>query len=179
MAKLITFVDRLANWRGIGILLILYALVFGAIVLTLSQLTTLTGGIGILDFDRGYTLERVQEVFDSYGEAGFALYGLIQLLDLFNPAIYSLLFACFIYLLWKGRKNIWVVLIPLAAGFLDYAENLTLYLLSASYPDLSPQLVSFSSTLSIIKNLVLFGAIAALLIGLIFWIRQRLSTKQN
>ena len=177
MAKLITFLDSLANWRGIGILLVLYALVFGAIIVTLIQLTTLTGGTGILDFDRGYTFERVQEVFGSYGEAGFALYGRIQLFDLFNPAIYSLLFASFIYLLWKGRKNIWVVIIPLAAGLLDYAENLALYLLSSSYPELSSQLISFSSTLSIIKNLALFGTIAALLIGLIFWIRQRLSTK--
>ncbi len=179
MTKLITFVDRLSNRRGIGILLVLYASVFGAIVFTLLQLTTLTGGIGILDFDRGYTLERVEETFDSYGEAGFALYSRIQLLDLLNPAIYSVLFACFIYLLWKDRKNIWVVFIPIVAGFLDYAENLTLYLLSSSYPDLSPQLVAFSSTLSIIKNLALFGAIAAFLIGLIFWIRRHLLTKQN
>lgn len=177
MTKLITFVDRLANWRGIGILLVSYALVFGAIIATLSQLTTLTGGTGILDFDIGYSLERVQEVFDSYGEAGFALYGRIQLLDLINPAIYSLLFSCFIYILWKSRKYDWFVIIPLVAGLLDYAENLTLYLLSSTYPDLSPQLVLFSSTLSIIKNIALFTTITILVIGLIFYIRQRLLTK--
>jgi len=173
MTMILSIIDRLATWRGFAILFVLYAAVFGTIIATLSNLTTLTGGIGILDFDRGYSVERVREVFDSYGEEGFALYGRIQLLDLVNPAIYSLIFASLIYLLWRDRGHRWVVVLPLAAGLLDYCENLTLFLLSNSYPEISSQLVTISSALSLIKNIALFGAIIALLIGLFFWVRER------
>ena len=179
MNTILTILDRLANWRGFTILIILYVAVFGTIVATLSRLTALTGGTGILDFDRGYSVERVREVFDSYGAEGFALYGRIQLLDLLNPAIYSLVFASLIYLLWKAPARSWMVNLPLAAGLLDYCENLTLFLLSRSYPEISPQLVTISSTLSLIKNVALFGAIIVLLIGLFIWLRGRLKSKTN
>lgn len=174
MTTIISFLDRLATRRGFAILVTLYVLVFGTIIVTLTKLTALTGGTGILDFDQGYSVERVRGVFDSYGAEGFALYGRIQLLDLFNPAIYSLIFASLIHLLWKDRGYRWVVVLPLAAGLLDYCENLTLYLLSSSYPEISFQLVTISSALSLIKNVVLSGAIAALLIGLFLWVRERL-----
>lgn len=173
MPVILSFVDRLATRRGFAVLIVLYAVVFGAIVITLSRLTELTGGTGILDFDRGYSVERVNEVFDSYGAEGFALYGRIQLLDLLNPAIYSLIFACLIYLLWKNRGYRWGVYLPLAAGLLDYSENLTLFLLVRSYPELPFFLVTISSTLSIVKNIALFGAIAVLLTGIFFWVYDR------
>lgn len=174
MNTVLSMLGRLANWRGFVILLVLHALIFGSIIITLSEMTVLTGGIGILDFDLGYSVERVREVFGSYGAEGFALYTRIQLLDLLNPAIYSLIFACIIYLLWNTHQHIWVALIPLVAGLLDYVENLTLFLLARDFPEVSSRLVSVSSALSLMKNMALFAAIAALLIGLIMWCRERL-----
>ena len=179
MSVVLSMLDRIASWRGISVLIVLYAIIFGGIVATLSQLTELSGGTGILDFDRGYSVDRVREVFDSYGENGLVLYRRIQLLDLFNPAIYALLFASIIYWLWKRRATVWVVLLPLAAGLLDYCENLTLLLLSRSYPVLSPQLVAISSTLSLVKNVALFGTIGVLLIGLLLWARARFAQNAN
>lgn len=173
MTAILSILERLANWRGLGILVVLYAVVFGSILATLARLTELTGGIGILDFDRGYTKDRVREVFESYGEEGFALFARIQLLDVINPVLYALIFACLTHLLWRHRNATWVVLLPLLAGALDYAENLTLFLLSRSFPDLSDGLVGLSSTLSLVKNVALFAAIAALLIGLGLWMRDR------
>ena len=173
MNLILSLLARLATWRGFAVLFVLYGAVFGMILFTLSKLTALTGGTGILDFDQGYTTDRVREVFDSYGDEGFALVGRIQFLDLLNPAIYSLIFACLIYLLWQNRTAIWVVLLPLAAGILDYSENITLFLLTQSYPDLSDGLVGLSSTLSLIKNAALFSAIAALLVGLGLWARDK------
>ena len=95
-----------------------------------------------------------------------ALYTRIQLLDIFNPAIYSLFFASIIYLLWRKHNAAWVALLPLLAGLLDYAENLTLFLLARSYPDLPTGLVTLSSTLNIIKNMAMVPAIIAMLTGL-------------
>lgn len=177
MNAILSLLERLATWRGFVVLLVLYAIVFGMIIVTLSRLTALTGGIGILDFDRGYSTERVRQVFDSYGEQGFALYGRIQLLDLANPALYSLIFACLIYLLWKNRRAVWVAVLPIAAGVLDYSENLTLFLLARSYPDISPGLVGVSSTLSLVKNAALFASVAVLAIGLVFRLRETAARK--
>lgn len=173
MKHLLNLLQRTATPRGLVVLIALYAIVFGAIALALTKLTTLTGGIGILDFDRGYSRERVLQVFDSYGADGWVLYQRIQLLDLLNPAIYSLFFASLTYLLWRHSRAVWLVVLPLLAGALDYAENLTLFLLSRSYPDISAWLVSVSSALSIIKNAALSAAVLALLFGSVQWARNR------
>jgi len=148
------------------VLIIAYLAVFGAILMTLWQLTSISGGFGILDFDQGYTKQRVAEVFESYGERGFSLYSRIQLLDIFNPALYSLIAAAFTYLAWRGRGVDWLCLAPFLGGIGDYAENVTLYLLATGYPDLSDGLVSASSTLSLIKNTLLIIGMLPLLIGL-------------
>ncbi len=170
MTRILTLIERLANWKGIALLLFLYAAVFGTILFTLGQLSELTGGNSILDFDRGYSHERVHEVLGSYGAEGMALNGRIQFLDLFNPALYSLIAATLTYLLWNGRGPKWLPLVALLGGLGDYLENITLFLLARSYPDISESLVSFSSTLSMLKNVLLAIAILPLLLGLILWI---------
>lgn len=102
-----------------------------------------------------------------------SLYSRIQMLDLINPAIYSLLISSLVYLSVRRSKSMWLPIVPLFAGLLDYLENLTLYLLVKSYPNVNEGLVSLSSTLSIIKNIALFGAIAALIAAGIMWLKNR------
>ena len=175
MTTLLKIIERTATRWGLGILFFLYVLVFGAIQITMNKLAVVTGGFSILDFDFGYSEERVLEVLGSYGEEGMALYGRIQLLDILNPAIYSLFFASILYLLFKKGGFTWVVILPLLAGALDYAENITLYILSSSYPDISGTIVSLSSSLSIVKNTALYSAIGTLVIGFVLWARSMTS----
>lgn len=156
------------------VLIIAYLAVFGAIMVTVGQLTEVSGGFGILDFDQGYTTERVAEVFGSYGENGFSLYRRIQILDIFNPAIYSLIAAVLTYMLWRRRGVDWLCLAPLLGGIGDYAENITLFLLSRGYPDVSDGLVSISSALSLIKNGLLILGFLPLIVGLVLWFIQQL-----
>lgn len=170
MHTLLGILNKMASRKGLAILVSLYVIVFGSIMVTLHTLNGLTGGAGILDFHQGYSLDTVRDVFDSYGQAGFRLYERIQLLDLVNPAIYSLLMSCVIFLLFKTQAYAWPVSLPLIAGLLDYAENLTLFLLSRSYPELSPVLVKMSSLLSMAKNAALVCAVVALLAGIALWI---------
>ena len=179
MTSIFRLIQRMATFRMLAVLFGLYVLVFGAIIITLFQLTELTGGIGILDFDRGYSIERVNEVFSSYGTEGMILFTRIQLLDLLNPAIYSLFLASIIHLLWRDHNIAWASVLPLVAGLLDYMENLTLFLLARNFPDLSIRLVAISSTLSIIKNIALFSAIIALLIGLVLFIVGRFRERSS
>lgn len=171
---MISLIARLATWRGLTVLIIANFAVFGAILMTLGQLKAVSGGFGILDFDQGYTTERVAEVFGSYGEHGFSLYRRIQLLDVFNPALYSLISAVLTYLLWRGLGVDWLCLAPLLGGIGDYAENITLFLLANGYPDVSDDLVSVSSTLSLIKNALLMVGMLPLLVGLVRWSIERL-----
>ncbi len=171
---MVSVIARLATWRGLTTLIIAYLVVFGTILVTLGHLTEVSGGFGILDFDQGYTKQRVAEVFGSYGEHGFSLYRRIQLLDVFNPALYSFIAAAFTYLLWKGRGVDWLCLAPLLGGIGDYAENVTLFFLAKGYPDVSDGLVAVSSTLSLIKNALLIVGMLPLLAGLAWLIIERL-----
>lgn len=163
-------IQGLANWRAVGVLAALYALIFGAILITMGQLSEVSGGMPILDFEPGYDRARVREVFTAYGPEGMALYGRIQALDLINPALYSLLAAALTGMLWQGRS--WVALLPLLAALGDYAENITLYLLARGFPELPEGLVALSSTLSLVKLALIALGFAPLLIGLVLRLRR-------
>jgi hypothetical protein len=165
----VALIKRLASRPGLTALLLAYALVFGLILWTLAQLAEVSGGYGILDFEFGYTPDRVSELLTSYGPKGMALYARIQILDLFNPALYSLIAAVFVLLVWRGRAPGWVCLLPLLAGLGDYAENATLFLMVRAFPDLPTGLVQFSSLLSQIKIALLGVGMAPLVAGLVAW----------
>jgi hypothetical protein len=177
MTKPLYIIEKLATRLGLVVLIALYALVFGTIILTLNQLTEVTGGIGILDFDRGYDKARVMEVYDSYGVPGFALSGRILVLDIFNPALYSLILAALTFLTWKPRGHAWLSLVALLGGIGDYLENITLFLMARAYPDIPNGLVELSSTLSLIKNTLLPISIAPLLVGLLLWLWSYVTRK--
>ena len=166
MTFAIKLIDRLTTPRAIVMLIFLFGIVFGAILFTLTQLAEVSGGYGILDFDRGYDMNRVIEVLGSYGSEGMRLNRRIQLLDLLNPALYSLVAATVTRLLWRERGPDWICLVPLLGGLGDYAENVTLFLMTRAYPDIPTDLVSASSTLSTIKNVLMFVGLLPLLAGL-------------
>ncbi|TMV04799.1 hypothetical protein FGK63_17090 [Ruegeria sediminis] len=170
MQRLISLIESLANWRGMLILLALYAIVFGTILVTLGQLQEVTGGYGILDFDRGYSPERVNEVLGSYGPEGMALYRRILFLDIFNPALYALIVACLTCLLWKDRGPRWLALVPLLAALGDYLENAALFLMARAFPDVPEGLVHMGSALSLLKNGLLVVAVIPFLAGLALWL---------
>ena len=168
----IRLIDRLTHPRGLLILLSIFGLVFGTILFTLSQLTSVSGGFGILDFDVGYDMARVKEVLGSYGPDGMRLYARIQLLDLINPALYSLVAAAFTRMLCRERDPDWLCLLPLLGGLGDYAENITLFLLTRSFPDISEGLVATSSTLSLVKNGLMLVGLLPLIVGFAFLIAR-------
>ncbi len=70
---MIHIIERFSTRPGMAFLLISYVIVFGMILISLAQLSEVTNGYGILDFDIGYSLDRVNEVFGSYGPEGMAL----------------------------------------------------------------------------------------------------------
>lgn len=60
----------MATKRALLILGLAYALVFGAIGLTLAELLQVTNGFGILDFSPGYDDQQVVATLDSDNQSG-------------------------------------------------------------------------------------------------------------
>lgn len=174
MQALLRLIFSLSHGWVIALPFLAWGLVFGTILLTMSQLSAVSGGYGILDFEFGYSASRVAEVFGSYGPEGMALYARIQLLDLFNPAAYALCAALLTYRLWAPRGRPALSLFPLLAALGDYAENITLFMLAQSYPDLPEGLLALSSALSLLKNGLMLLGLAPLFVGAALWFTQRL-----
>lgn len=173
MQWMFNILEKCTSRTGLIMLGVGFALVFGLIWMLIIKLMALTGGIGILDFEIGYTPEKVQTVLGSYGAEGMALYRKIQWLDLINPMLYGWLMAAVMYRLYPQKPLAWLTLLPLLAALLDYAENAILFILAADYPDISAQSVATGSAISLMKNAVLSLTTLALIIGGWRWYRTR------
>lgn len=98
----------------------------------------------------------------------------IQLLDLIDPALYSLILAGMTRLMWRNRLLPALSTLPVTAGLGAYAENAGLALIFASYPDVAPGLVALSSALSWLKLALLLLAIAPLAVAVALRLRTGL-----
>ena len=163
----------LATTRAFILLLVVYAAVFGAIIFSMGQISTHTGGYSILDFEIGYSPAKVEEILSSYGAEGMRLYTRIQLFDLVNPALYALVLAVLTYKVWQTRGPKWLPLVALLGAIGDYSENVTLFLIVRSFPNVSEDIVALSSALSLLKNGMLLVSVMPLTIGCLLWLRRK------
>lgn len=173
MRSYLSLLDACAHWRVLLVLIGLWAIVFGAILVSLTQLADISGGAGILDFEIGYSHDAVHALLSRYGETGFDLYRRIQWLDLINPALYTSILVIITRMVWPGRGPGWAFLLPLLGGIGDYAENATLALIVAQWPTPSENLIAVSSALSLAKNAGLAVALLPLLIAVVLRIKRR------
>lgn len=78
------------------------------------------------DSMRHYTPEQLTAFFMSIGENGRRLYALTQItLDVAYPAVYGLLFATLLVILFPWAKTRCIVLLPLLSVLFDLLENFT------------------------------------------------------
>ena len=143
--------EKSLNWKGFVLFFLSLGLVGGSIGYTVSQIITVSGH-GILDFEFGHSVNRVNEIFGAYGEEGMALYQRVQLLDLVNPLIYSWVTAMLLYLLVRDSRWSWMIVFALLPGLFDYAENYFLYQFLVTYPAIEPAQVGVANVLSLIKQ---------------------------
>lgn len=174
MHRVLRLLDGLGRRPWLFLLLGASATVFGAVIVTVVQLTTLTGGYGVLDFDIGYDPARVMTVLGSYGAEGMALNARVQALDLVNPLLYATVMAVFTRMVWRGKGPEWLALLPYLAALGDYAENITLFLMAQRFPEVSEHIVSVSSTLSLLNNAMMPIAAGPLVVGIVLKAVKRL-----
>jgi len=165
--------EKTSTRTGLISLFVCQLIVGGILGTTLAKLSNATGGYGILDFEVGYTVEKVNELFSSYGTVGIELYKQVHVIDLFNPLIYSLLFSSLLYIFFKESEYAWLAYLGFLCGGLDYLENIFLFNMLNAYPNINSYMIGLSSTVSIIKHSVLYITILIFIMGMVRWIRLK------
>ena len=175
MNHLYLALDKSLNWKVFVLVLLSLGIVGGAIGYTVVQIMNVSGE-GILDFELGHSIGRINEIFNAYDDSGMALYQRILLLDLVNPLIYSWLTAMLLYLLVRHTRWRWVVVTALFPGFFDYAENYFLYQFFLTYPAIDPAQVDIANVLSLVKQAAFVATLAVFVFAGVQKIQARKST---
>ncbi len=141
-----------------------------------GKLEEITGGIGILDREFGFTAAEAQAHFSALGEEGrkFNLYSIIPLDMLFLISYTGLLVIILgkIILLRRpygvyASRTRFVLSVPVAAGLADIIENISQAIILAQYPDHPESILALLSFINPAKFLLVAAALALLLAELI------------
>jgi hypothetical protein len=171
---------REASWRRLILpMMLIIPLNLLAFPLLTQHLQSLTAGMGTLDAQVAYSPRQALAFMQGLSNQARGAYLLIEwTADLIYPLAYASLFAGLIAQLLKSSlpaadplRNL--VLLPAAMVAADYAENLLVTLLLASYPHLLPGLLAALVALaSFLKWFLGAWVISAILIALFFFIRR-------
>ena len=147
MSAFIAFLYRLASWRSLVVVTVLY-LAFPIYFLKNAEerINALSGKkVSIIDLTMDYDTERTRQYLADYTPEARAYYAQVEAtVDVAYPLVYAFLFAIILALLFRTRRfgvPAWVVLVPFAALLFDYTENLFIYQLLTQYPDFSEGLL--------------------------------------
>ena len=138
--------------------------VIGAImnIILIPQIEANTGGIRCFDMNPGYNYEQASEFLRLIGDEGRHIYLGYQLpMDFIYPVFYTLLFVSLIVLLTKKKSPLLVL--PLLLAVSDYGENILSEIMLRA-DSLSRPLVTAASALTLIKTLLMYVTILAVVI---------------
>jgi hypothetical protein len=176
LGKLYSKIARLSSLWTIVLCLVLF-LIARAVIngrpLGVAQLHEMTGGVGILDLERGYSPERAYEILTAQGEAGRAFYlRSIIPLDFVFPLTYTLFFLTastyIVHRLFPEPSPLRMLgLLPLVAGLADYAENVTIMVLLLRYPTRLSIVATVANALTMAKGLLIVVSMFLLVAGLV------------
>lgn len=170
---LIHFLDRVANWKSLLLLFVLY-ISFPAwwlknAEIDINQFAGKT--IGPIDLTFGFDPARTLQMVADYGPAARAYYTRIELtVDVVYPLVYSFLFAVILTLLFRNRLYkpfARVTLLPFVSGLFDLLENVAIVGLLTGYPAQSPALAVWCEVAKLGKWLSFGLIIGLILYGLI------------
>lgn len=106
----------------------------------------------------GYSYDFARTLLEALGAEGRAVYLELQLpLDFIYPGLFAISYS--LLLVWVFKKGFpahskifYLSLVPVAGGFFDYLENICIFNMLKTYPDISQSLVSLSSIFTILKS---------------------------
>lgn len=129
---------------------------------------SVANGSNSLGLTFSYTLQMVQEFFDSRSSSQLECYReFLQIWDVIFAVIYTSMYCFWILYLFNGRRIL--LIIPILGMIADWAENITEILMINSYLDsdsISETVVSIGSGLNMIKWIMLMLTYLVILIGI-------------
>jgi hypothetical protein len=160
MNRLIKFIDENSSGRNVLVFLILSTSIYILMLtITIPQIMAITGGIKILDMmPTGYSPKYVNELMLTLGENGRHLYLYHQIpLDMVYPLLFGISNTLIIiYLLKKAQifnnNLIYLGIIPIIAGVMDYSENTGIIMILTDYPNNPDILSKVTNVFSVIKS---------------------------
>jgi len=175
-----TWLERLASWRLLAVLVVLYGIVF---TFLMRGMGGAPGDNQPLDLMFSYSPEQVYANLAQLGEAGRKTRILVSsTLDTAYPLVYSMLFAVLITLLtrflgltpkvWK-----WLALLPFVILAFDLSENLSINVMAFRYPDTLTALAQAASLFTSLKwifvGLVLVSLVVLALLSVFRLLRRQ------
>jgi hypothetical protein len=182
MITLITFLNRIANWKTLVFLLAIYVS-FPAYWLKNAETTInkLAGKpVGPIDLTVGFNPTRTLQMVADYGPEARAYYARTELTtDLIYPIVYSFLLAVILTMLFRNKPYKpfgWVTLLPFVSLIFDYLENATIVTMLTSYPAQSPTLAVLCEVAKLLKWLSFGLVVIFVLYGLFRLIMSKIQT---
>jgi len=127
------------------------------------RLKEMSGGIGMLDMEFGYSQLQVYSLLDSIGAAGRQLYSRMLGLDFIFAVIFMLFQSLLLtVLLRKTAVNQYLQklnILPFVRSALDIVENIFLLVILFNYPGHYPNIIKISSAITILKWIVYYAII--------------------
>ena len=175
---------RYANKRYIIPLLIILVIIlvlmdqgpFGT-----AKLKEMSGGLGTLDMQFGYSAAHTYGLFEKIGSSGRLLYDKLLGLDFLFAFFYMILQSLLITVLMKKAKLSvrWekLNLLPILRSALDMVENCLLIFLIASFPEQHTVVVFIASFITIVKLSINYGYIALVFFLGVLTTRQSVNAK--
>lgn len=182
MAFFTNFLNRIANWKTLILLLALY-ISFPAYWLknaetTINQLAE--KAIGPIDLAIGFNPSRTLQMVADYGPEARTYYARAELtVDMVYPLVYSFLFAVMLTLLFRNRRYwlfSWLTLLPFVSLLFDYVENAAIISLLITYPAQSTVLAFLCEAAKLVKWLSLGLTVLLVFYGLLGLIKKRIQT---
>ena len=179
MKRLASRIDRISNARNLAIAIIVCII----LLLTMNYLIQVLvynvyGTADMPDTSLMYGYEDIQYFFDTLGTDGLQVWSMVHLLDILFPLAYSFAFligiAMELKIVYPQKRELrFLFVVPLIAAIADYLENLLIASQIASYPSLSPAIITIASLATMTKWIALGFAFAIVITLFFVWIVRR------
>ncbi len=161
MQKIMQTLQGKASGKTVLLLFIVTMAVYALMLLvTIPKVESYAPNTALFDLSpSGYTYQHATTLLENLGDEGRQFYLTRQLpLDFIYPGLFAIAYS--LLLVWLFAKSFqpeakifYLALIPALGGLFDYLENMGIILMLNTFPELSPELVSLSSTFTLLKSI--------------------------
>lgn len=183
MNTLALFLNRIASWKSLVFLLILYVSFPAYFLKNAEETINQKAGkiIGPIDLTVGYNPERTLQMVSAYGNDARDYYATGEMtVDVVYPLVYALFFGVILALLFRKKAYsppLWANALPFLMQGFDYLENISIIILLKSFPDVSKGVAIFCEIAKLIKWLLAVATLSLIVYGLIRLVMSKLQEK--